>query len=465
MSENIQLVKLGQLLNITTGKLDVNTSSENGIYPFFTCAKKIYKINTYAFDDEAVLVAGNGDLNVKYYNGKFNAYQRTYVLTAKNNEISIKYLYFFMQTYIQKLRDKSIGGVIKYIKLGNLTDAKIPILPLEDQQKIAQQLTKIEELINKRQETIKLLDELIKSTFLDMFGDPFNNKRSFEKCTIRNLVHEVKYGTSSPSIEGGKYPYLRMNNIDYNGYWDFNDIKNIDVNDQDKEKYLIKRGDLIFNRTNSKELVGKAAVYNLDTEMVIAGYLIRIRANQENNPWFIWGYLNSIIGKKVLFNMCRNIVGMANINAQELQNILILKPPKPLQDKFADTVARIQQAKNIYKSSLDDLNHLFGAIAQKAFKGELDVSKIHLDITKQKDANVTLKLTKDNLIQEIKSGNFKIDNFINKDQHYYDVRDMLFKMLEDDLITQEVDDVEEINPETDKLEKRKKVKLACKVKE
>jgi type I restriction enzyme S subunit len=76
----MKLIPLGQITDISTGKLDVNASAEDGLYPFFTCAAKPYRINEYAFDAEAVLIAGNGDLNVKYYEGKFNAYQRTYIV-------------------------------------------------------------------------------------------------------------------------------------------------------------------------------------------------------------------------------------------------------------------------------------------------------------------------------------------------------------------------------------------------
>ena len=73
-------MKLKELVKIRTGKLDANASDENGDYPFFTCSKNPLRINNYSYDCECVLVAGNGDLNVKYYNGKFDAYQRTYII-------------------------------------------------------------------------------------------------------------------------------------------------------------------------------------------------------------------------------------------------------------------------------------------------------------------------------------------------------------------------------------------------
>lgn len=80
------MAKLGDYTNIKTGKLDANASSDNGIYPFFTCSKEPLTIDTYSYNCECVLVAGNGDLNVKYYSGKFDAYQRTYIIESNNEE-------------------------------------------------------------------------------------------------------------------------------------------------------------------------------------------------------------------------------------------------------------------------------------------------------------------------------------------------------------------------------------------
>ena len=112
-------VRLGDLARIKTGKLDANASSLDGEYPFFTCSKEPLRIATYSYDCECVLVAGNGDLNVKYYNGKFDAYQRTYIIEGNGDgRLYIPYLYLFMERYVEELRKLSIGGVIKYIKLG-----------------------------------------------------------------------------------------------------------------------------------------------------------------------------------------------------------------------------------------------------------------------------------------------------------------------------------------------------------
>lgn len=163
---------LGDLVNIKTGKLDANQADENGKYPFFTCSKEISKINSYSYDCECVLIAGNGDLNVKYYNGKFEAYQRTYILTSTDvNTLSNKYLYWFMNRYIVQLRNQSIGGVIKYIKLGDLTNITLNLPTLDVQRRIVEIFESIERLIETKVFILKGLDDLIKSRFVEMFGD------------------------------------------------------------------------------------------------------------------------------------------------------------------------------------------------------------------------------------------------------------------------------------------------------
>lgn len=147
------MARLGDYTNIKTGKLDANASSDNGIYPFFTCSKEPLTIDTYSYNCECVLVAGNGDLNVKYYSGKFDAYQRTYIIESNNEEkLFVRYLYYFLDKYVETLREQSIGGVIKYIKLGNLTEASIPLPPLDEQHKIAAVLDKVSNLIAKRRQ-------------------------------------------------------------------------------------------------------------------------------------------------------------------------------------------------------------------------------------------------------------------------------------------------------------------------
>ena len=120
-----QEVKLGDICKITTGKLDANEMVENGKYPFFTCSKDIYKIDKYSYDMEALLMAGNGEIgDIKYYNGKFNAYQRTYILY--NFTFNIKYaMQYLLLHFNQAVCKGSQKSSMPYIRVDLLNNAKI----------------------------------------------------------------------------------------------------------------------------------------------------------------------------------------------------------------------------------------------------------------------------------------------------------------------------------------------------
>ena len=201
----------------------------------FTCSVNNLWIDTPAYNCECILIAGNGDLNVKYYEGEFNAYQRTYIVESNDKTIlNVRYVYYFMSKYVSVLRKNSIGGVIKYIKLGNLTEAFIPLPPLETQKRIVEVLDRAQELIDLRKKQIELMDELVRSTFLDMFGDPVKNPKGWERGIIRDLTKKTQYGTSKKVDFSGKLPVLRMNNITYAGGWDFNSIKYVDLDEKEQ---------------------------------------------------------------------------------------------------------------------------------------------------------------------------------------------------------------------------------------
>jgi type I restriction enzyme S subunit len=296
------------------------------------------------------------------------------VLRGESEKLDSKYLYFWVQTnlFVLDMISKSTGANYPAVSDKIIKQSKIPLPPLDEQKRIAAILDKADTIRRKRQQAINLADDFLRSAFIDMFGDPVTNSKGFTKGTIRDFVETANYGSSGKASESdGEYPILRMGNITYKGGWDFTNLKYIDLSEKDKPKYLAQKGDLLFNRTNSKELVGKTAVFEEDKPMAIAGYLVRIRANERGNNYYLSAYLNSAHGKKTLVGMCKSIVGMANINAQEVQNIKIVLPPIQLQNEFEKIVkATKQKLKNFDKSS-DLLNDNFNSLSQKAFAGEL----------------------------------------------------------------------------------------------
>ena len=361
-------VKLGDLVNIKTGKLDANAAVANGKYPFFTTSEETFKIDTYAYDDEAVLVAGNGNLNVKYFHGKFNAYQRTYILTKKENiNVNIKYIYYFLDKYLGTLRSLSIGGVIKYIKLENLINPILKLPTIEFQNKIVKKLDTLKEILDISRKKLNMLSDFNKSLFTTMFGDIKTNDKNWEIKKLGEVI-QTQYGTSkkATSIITG-FPILRMNNITYSGEMDYRDLKYIELSDNEKEKFLLKKGELLFNRTNSKELVGKTGLFELDTPMVFAGYLIKMRPSNLIHSKFLLFFMNSEFMKKLLYNKAKNIVGMANINAKELEDFSIILPPIELQNKFAERIEKIEKLSFEIEEAIKEAENLYNSLISKYF--------------------------------------------------------------------------------------------------
>jgi type I restriction enzyme S subunit len=169
---------LGSLVEIKTGKLNSNESVKGGKYPFFTCSREVFAIDNYAFDLEAILLAGNnasGDFNVKHYNGKFNAYQRTYVITVnKENKVLYRYLYFQILNSLKEFKEKSVGANTRFLKLGMIQDMQIALPSITEQQTIVQKLDTLSAETKKLeaiyQQKIADLEEMKKSILQKAFS-------------------------------------------------------------------------------------------------------------------------------------------------------------------------------------------------------------------------------------------------------------------------------------------------------
>ena len=314
-----------------------------------------------------------GKVHVVKENEKFAVLSSIAILRPNENLLDSDYFAHILKapsTLAQSVRKKT-GSAIRRIILKDLKQVKIPLPPLDEQRRIAAILDKADAVRRKRQEALRLTEDLLRSVFLDMFGDPVTNPKGFLKVTLRDLIDETQYGTSKKAGMQGEYPILRMGNITAAGSWDFDDLKYIDLEKKELDKYLVFKGDILFNRTNSKDLVGKTAVYRVNEPMAYAGYLIRVRPNNKANSEYISAHLNSAFGKATLTHMCKSIVGMANINAQELRTIPVLFPPLEMQNKYAEAVEKILAMKNLLSRALKIQTEIFNSLVQRAFRGEL----------------------------------------------------------------------------------------------
>ena len=292
-----------------------------------------------------------------------------YAIRANPEVITTECLYYLVDSELfLAQKDKNCSGATqKAITNGGLAKIEIRVPPLSEQGILTDKLRYLTQLIADKKKQLDLLDEVIKSRFIEMFGDPKTNPLKWDMVTIGDIATDVRYGTSRPATEDGKYPYLRMNNLTYEGHLDLTDLKYIDIPDSEIEKCVVRYGDVLFNRTNSVELVGKTCVYNLDYDTIIAGYIIRVRIDDRILPVVLSNYLNSKVLKEQLRSMAKGAVNQANINAQELRSIPIYLPPIDLQREFVAFVEQTDKSKFEIQQSLEKLEILKKSLMQQYF--------------------------------------------------------------------------------------------------
>ena len=157
-------VKAGDLLNFQTGKLDSNAATPNGSYPFFTCSPETFRTDTYSFETECVLLAGNnakGVFPIKYFNGRFDAYQRTYVIESQDTSLLInKFLFYVLHKQLKMLKNIANGTSTKFLKIGMLRGIKFALPPLTEQKRITERIQKAESIRDAAQESLRKIEEL-----------------------------------------------------------------------------------------------------------------------------------------------------------------------------------------------------------------------------------------------------------------------------------------------------------------
>ena len=250
--------------------------------------------------------------------------------------------------FIKEYKEKVFNGeflfyLMTYLDFHRLADEtgqpKITQRPLLSTEYMVPNLSLQEQFVSIAHQADKSGFDGLKSQFIEMFGTPENNHNDYPVIKIGEMVESINYGTSKPATDNGKYVYLRMNNITYDGKLDLSEVKRINLSPEEDDSAFVHKGDLMFNRTNTKEFVGKTTVFNLDEQMVVAGYIIRVRFKEKYSPEYVSGYLNSTYGKALLRKMAKGAVHQANINAQEFQGIQVLDVPKLEQDKYV-TIAK-----------------------------------------------------------------------------------------------------------------------------
>ena len=341
-------VKIGELTKIKTGKLDANAASEDGQYPFFTCSREPLKISIYSYDCECVLVAGNGDLNVKYYNGRFDAYQRTYIIEDNGSgKLYMPYLYYFMEDYIEELRKQAIGGVIKYIKLGNLTDAMIELPSINEQKSIVDILEKAKKILDKRNKEISALGNLIKARFVEMFGS-IHKSTEYPYVAVKDLTDVISGGTPSRDKaeywEDGTIPWVKTTELQNNIIVNVDEyITEAGLNGSSAK--LVPVGTVLVAMYGQGKTRGMTAYLNIEacTNQACACIL----PSDKIDSMFMWKFF------ELSYEKIRSLAqgaGQPNLNGNMIKSFQVLVPPIELQKEYVDFVHQVDKSKVVVAS-------------------------------------------------------------------------------------------------------------------
>lgn len=345
-----EVKRLGDLCSITTGHKDVNEGSELGLYPFFTCSRNVYRANSYSFDGEAILIAGNGEVgNLHYYDGKFEAYQRTYVLM--DFSVNVAFLRQYLSAFLMReLMDDKTGSSMPYIVLSALSNCPIPYPSEDEQQRIAEALGEVDKLIESLDEQIEKKRLIAKGVAHDLlsakkrlpgFKGEWREvafKVAFISLGNNTYARECLCGDSANSYDIHYGDVL----IRFGAVVDFSYDSIPRLKDGIKpNKDFLQDGDIVFADTAEDEMVGKAVeIRGLGDDKAVSGLhtmACRPRADMFA-PRFLGYYLNSDSYRKQLLPL---ITGskVSSLSRANFESTTLTMPDRAEQQAIAEALA------------------------------------------------------------------------------------------------------------------------------
>ncbi len=354
-------------------KRQAGTGLPIGLYPFYTSSGELTKfIDEYDYSGNSLIFGTGGNPSVHYQESKFSSSTDCLVATPKNkNEVNAKYCYLFLKSNMIILESGFKGAGLKHISKEYISNIIIPLHPFKDQIRIVDILSRTESFITKRKESIRLLDELVKSVFLDMFGDPVRNEKGWDTKQFNKLGKFISGGT--PSKER-------------NEYWsgDFPWVSPKDM----KTNYIIDSqdhiSDIVFKETSLKKVEsdnilivvrGMILAHSFPVAINLIPVSINqdmkaIRLSEDTNARYIMHCLMEM--KRLLLNSVTTAGhGTKRFDSDIMDSIKVPIPPFQLQNKFASVVKKVEATKVKYRESLSELEALHGSLSQRAFRGEL----------------------------------------------------------------------------------------------
>jgi type I restriction enzyme S subunit len=300
-----------------------------------------------------------------------------FVLREKKEKVIPGFLAFVVNSdsLWEFANQNAAGTMSKRVKWRDLANYEFLLPPKDQQAKLAELLWAADEVVEREREVLERLSKSKKAIFYEsIFSFSENRDKYFGKSKslfdvkkLGNLIVELQYGISESLNGKGEIPVLRMNNLQ-NGKLSIEDLKYYNPVDGELDRFILDKGDILFNRTNSYELVGKASIFNIDGVFSFASYLIRIKTNKEFlDSSFLNLYFNSSIGLSKIRKYRTPGVSQSNINAQNIKNIPIPLPPIDLQKRILEKIISIEENENLIESKITSSQALQKSLINQIF--------------------------------------------------------------------------------------------------
>jgi type I restriction enzyme, S subunit len=384
-SNKINLItkKLDDACFIDFGTRVVQKKDGGNIYPVYGGGGATFKMNTY--NRENCLVVSRFAMSkqcTRFVEGKFYLNDSGLTVRPKNErELAQEYLEYLLLTLNDTIYSLSRGTAQRNLNVSKFRNLIINYPDsIELQLHIANLLSKAENLIAQRKESIRLLHEFLKSTFLEMFGDPVRNEKEWEKFRLGELIN-IKHGYAFSSeffTTAGEFVLLTPGNYyEEGGYRDRGEKQKYYVGEFPSD-YLLKKGDLLIAMTEQAAgLLGSAIIIPESNKFLHNQRLGLVQFDSHNLDTFFIYYLFNFNSIRFLIHAKATGIKVRHTSPGRIQEISVGIPPIELQTQFAQIVEKTETLKIQYQQSLQELEHLYGSLSQQAFRGELSISKNH----------------------------------------------------------------------------------------
>jgi type I restriction enzyme S subunit len=366
--------------NIPWAKISDIENAENGI--IWDTAEKISidglkSIRNKIFSKGTLLFAMYGSIGKVAIAGiQISSNQAILGIRPKNsNQINIQYLKCWFERNKQKLINQGRGVALQNLSATIIRGLEIPLPPLDDQIRIASLLSKVENIISRRREQLKQLDELLKSVFLEMFGDPVRNEKGWEMKRMDDISDSRLGKMRDKKFITGNHlrKYIGNSNVQWFRF-KLDDLEQMDFDKKERALFGLKDGDLLICEGGD---IGRCAIWrNNLTECYFQKAIHRVRLQKSQA---IPEYVQYVMMFFSLYNGFKNVTckaTIAHLTGEKLKETLIPLPTLEHQNRFAAIVTKVEFVKDHYIKSLNKLEFLYNTVSQKAFKGELDLSQV-----------------------------------------------------------------------------------------